>query len=321
MSRPDPPVTLFAGPGSRRLEGVALAAAARLLCRHGHALPDDACSDCRRTLARDHPDLIVAAPEVSRQANVPRYDEPSESKETTIPTALVRAIAADASRSPYEGSRRVVAFLDVEKTDAAAFSALLKVLEEPPLRTTFLLTSTRPRLLPSTILSRVTLRSLPGTSRHETAEILVGRGLTPGEAAARAAFVPEDVDEAAALDLASARRLRDAVLEAASGLLLARSVSWAMALGALLAGEGSKETVERLGLLAVLLRDAVAAADDPSGAGVIHWERARDLASLGAVDARELLSAAAAALELASNLQDGRWNTRLATEAFALGLV
>ena len=70
-------------------------------------------------------------------------------------------LAADASRLPYEGARRVLVLLDVDRTEAAAFSALLKVLEEPPSRARFVLTATRPRLLPPTILSRVVLRRLP----------------------------------------------------------------------------------------------------------------------------------------------------------------
>ena len=115
----------------------------------------------RRVYRREHPDLMVAAPERRRRVNPPPFEE-TEGKETTLPTALVRAVAADATRLPYEAPRRAVVLLDVDRTESAAFSALLKILEEPPTKTRFILTATRPRLLPSTILSRVALRPVPG---------------------------------------------------------------------------------------------------------------------------------------------------------------
>ena len=318
--RTDPPVVLLSGPGSRRLEALALERARAILCRR-EGLCDESCSDCRRSRKKEHPDLLVAAPERRRRVNPPLFDEASESKETTIPTALVRAVVAEAFRNPYEAARRVIVLLDVERTEPAAFSALLKVLEEPPEKTCFFLTSTRPRLLPPTILSRVALESLPGTSRLETAAALRGRGLTEEEAEARAAFIPTDVEDAAALDLAGARGLRDAILEALSGVLLSNSVSWAILLGSLLAAEDAAGAVERLGLTARLLRDAVAAGVDPAGQAVVHRERFRDLALLHGAGSGRLLDAGSQALDLAATLSESRRNARLAVEAFALKLL
>ncbi len=214
----DVPVLLLTGRGSRRLEAEALDVAAGLLCRSGDR--STACNDCRRVARREHPDLLVAAPEASRRANTPAFDESSTSKETTIPTALVRALASDAFRNPYEAALRVLVLLDVDRTEAAAFSALLKVLEEPPSRARFVLTAARPRLLPPTILSRLVLRRLPSPSRETLVASLVARGMSPEEAAARAAFRPAGEEEALDLDLAGERASRDALLEAASGLFL-----------------------------------------------------------------------------------------------------
>ncbi|KAA0254926.1 MAG: hypothetical protein EDX89_07535 [Acidobacteria bacterium] len=323
----DVPVLLLAGPGSRRLERAALAHAARLLCRKaglaGHPGPEAeaACPDCRRTARREHPDLSIAAPESRRRSNVPAFEESSGSRETTIPTALVRAIAADAARLPYEGARRVVVLLDVDRTEAAAFSALLKTLEEPPERTRFVLTATRARRLPTTILSRVVLTTLAGTPRAETARLLASRGMPAEEADARTAFVPDDADEAAALDLAGARQERDGLLEALSGTLLTGSAGWAVTLAARLSGDDPAEAARRLGLLALLLRDAAAASVDPAGRHVVHRERYRDLARLGEAGGPALLDAARQALDLAGALSDSRRQPRLAAEAFALSLL
>lgn len=315
----DVPVQLLTGRGGRRLEAEALDVAAALLCRSGDRTPS--CSDCRRVARREHPDLLVAAPESGRRANTPPFEESSGSKETTIPTALVRAIAADASRLPYEGTRRAILLLDVDRTEPAAFSALLKVLEEPPSRARFVLTASRPRLLPPTILSRLVLRRLPSPSRPELVAALTAKGLSPEEAAARAAFCPAGPEEALEVDLDDARARRDALLEAASGLLLSGSTGWALVLAGRLAAEDATATAENFGLLARILRDAVAAGTDPAGKTVLHAERYRDLALLAKAGNDVLLEAAAAALREAADLPDSRRNTRLAAEAFALSLL
>ncbi len=310
------PVVLLAGPGSKRLEAAALEEAAATICGRGF---DPESNAARRVFRREHPDLMVAAPERRRRVNAPHFEE-GDTKETSIPTALVRAVAADSTRLPYEAPMRAVVFLDVDRTEPAAFSALLKILEEPPKKTRFLLTATRPRLLPPTILSRVTLQPLPGSTRAETTDALVARGMAPEDAEARAAFVPHDADEAAALDLAGARATRDALLEAASGIFLTRSRSWALALAALVSGDDAAEAGRRLQLLGQLLRDASAATVDPAGAHVVFRERFEDLARLGAAPGARLLDAAEGALQLAGSLADSRRNVRLATEAYALGL-
>ena len=315
----DVPVQLLTGRGSRRLEAEALDLAAGLLCRTGDRT--SSCADCRRVARREHPDLLVAAPERSRRANTPPFDEASDSRETTLPTALVRALASDAFRLPYEGTRRVLVLLDVDRTEAAAFSALLKVLEEPPARARFVLTAARPRLLPPTILSRLVLRRLPSPSRDDLVSSLVARGVAPEEAAARATFRPAGEEEALDVDLAAERVVRDSLLEAVSGLLLQGSTGWALVLAGRLAAEDAATTADRFALLARLLRDAVAAGTDPAGKTVLHAERYRDLVLLAGAGSGVLLEAATRALREAADLPDSRRNPRLAAEAYALALL
>ena len=96
------PVVLLSGPGSRRLEALALEAAAEIVCGPGF---DPESSAARRVFRREHPDLMVAAPERRRRVNPPPFDE-TDGKETTLPTALVRAVAADATRERIVGGRR-----------------------------------------------------------------------------------------------------------------------------------------------------------------------------------------------------------------------
>ena len=318
--RPVP--VLLSGVASKALARQAIEEAARLLCRvPTHSADESAsCVDCRRVFRREHPDLLVVAPEASRRSNTPMF-EGGGGKETTIPAALLRAMVAEAAQRPYEGNRRVLILLDADRTETAAFSALLKVLEEPPTASCFILTAVRPRLLPETILSRVVHRKVRGTSRRETARILETSGMPRDEAQARAAFAPDDAATASRLDLAAERKVRDDLLEAVTGLLLTRSAGWGIALASRLPGDDALETVSRLGLLAILLRDAAVASLDPAGEGVVHRERFRDLERLGHAAGRDLLEVAGRALELAATLSDSRRNARLSAEAFALGLV
>jgi DNA polymerase III delta prime subunit len=317
----DAPVLLLAGASSRSLEKTALERAARILCRHACVAGVFDCADCRRVLRREHPDLLVAAPETRRRANVPAFEEAGGSKETTIPTALVRAISAEASRRPYEGAVRVLLLLDVDRTGEAALNALLKVLEEPPPAARFLLTAARPRKLPPTILSRVVSELVPSGSREETVKALRARGVSADEAEARAAFSSGDADEAAELELPAARALRDTLLAAVSGVFLTESPGWALALADALTGDDNADTADRLTLFARLLRDAVAASLDPSARQVLHRERAKDLARLGALDTRRLVETAGTALKLAADLTETNRNPRLSAEAFALSLL
>jgi len=317
----DAPVTLLAGNGSRRLESAALERAAAVICPREGAPHAEGCSVCRRIANGEHPDLLVAAPERRRRVHVPAFSEATESKETTLPAALVRAIVAGASRAPYEAAKRAIVLLDVDRTEAAAFSALLKVLEEPPPSARFILTATRERLLPATILSRVALEKLPSPRRSDVSSALVSKRVSAEEAEARAAFAPEGVEEAESLDLAAAREKRDAILAAASGVFLSGSTGWALALAGALAGEDAEETGANLNLLGLLLRDSVASATDPSGGSLVHRERFADLARLEKAGALRLLEAAERALSLASTLGDSPRNPRLAVEAFALSFV
>jgi hypothetical protein len=267
---------------------------------------------------REHPDLLIAAPESRRRANTPQSTENPASKETTIPAALVRAVASDAARLPYEGGLRAIILLDVEKTEDAAFSALLKVLEEPPACTRFLLTAVKPRLLPPTILSRVVEERQLSPGRVRMIEDLRDAGISESEATARAAFSSGSTAEARELDLATARAERDALLEALLGTVQGRSTGWALNLAARLDAGDANETARRLNLLAVLLRDAAAASISPATA--IHQERAAELGRAGQGLRPLLIRTAIDALDSASLVTEARLNARLVCETLALKL-
>jgi DNA polymerase-3 subunit delta' len=137
-----------------------------LLCEKpaadGH--PCGACGSCGWFVQYGHPDYRRVRPEVLDEEGDAESEEPAEtgakkgaksklpSKEIKIDQ--VRALADFMNISTHRQGRRVVLLYPAEALNMAAANALLKMLEEPPPETVFLLVShSVDRLLP-TILSR-----------------------------------------------------------------------------------------------------------------------------------------------------------------------
>ncbi len=98
--------------------------------------PCEECRVCRAVNAGLHPDFITV--------------EPARS----IKIDQIREIISLASLEPVAGRHRVVFIKEAEKMTPEAANAFLKVLEEPPPSTYFLLATSNPSALPATILSR-----------------------------------------------------------------------------------------------------------------------------------------------------------------------
>jgi DNA polymerase-3 subunit delta' len=126
---------LLAGPeGSGKALG-ARAFAAGLLCRRGGC---GDCRDCRLALADQHPNQFVVEPE-GRDIHVDTIRD---------------EIWSPAYRTAPEPGRKVFVIREADRLSPAAADTLLKVLEEPPADTVFLLLSARAHELPETIWSR-----------------------------------------------------------------------------------------------------------------------------------------------------------------------
>ena len=107
---------LFAGPPGVGKLGAARAFAAALLCPRGGC---GHCSVCVRALAQAHPDLVVV-----------------EREGASISVDQAREILRLAMRSPLEGDRKVLVLVDFHLVTIAA-PTLLKIIEEPPPSTVF----------------------------------------------------------------------------------------------------------------------------------------------------------------------------------------
>lgn len=171
---------LFLGPDARGKEAATRWLAQALNCVGGRGEPCAACRSCHLIAAGTHPDVRGLAP---RGRHI-RLDEVRE---------LVRTAAA----SPLTGQTKVYIINEADKLLPEAANHLLKLLEEPPPATVFVLTAARDYALLPTIVSRcqvVPFRAL-------APEVLVRRFIAEGhdpDLAHRAAFLSGgDADEAA----------------------------------------------------------------------------------------------------------------------------
>ncbi len=109
---------LFVGPPGSGKESAALAFAAALLCPDGGC---GSCDVCVRVAARVHPDLVVV-----------------EREGASISVAQAREIQRLAMRTPNERPRKVLVLTDFHLVREAG-PTLLKVIEEPPASTVFVI--------------------------------------------------------------------------------------------------------------------------------------------------------------------------------------
>ena len=136
------------------------------------------CSSCLKVNKLIHPDLHLVFPiplsKSVRTSNdlLPEFREifietpyltihdwfdslSSENKQPTIPTDEASDILKKLSYTSYEGGYKIMVIWQPEKMNASAANKLLKILEEPPEQTLFLLVCNHPEQLLATIISRV----------------------------------------------------------------------------------------------------------------------------------------------------------------------
>jgi DNA polymerase-3 subunit delta' len=116
------------------------------------------CAACRKIQSGTHPDI--------------HYLEPAGS---AIKIAQIRELAERVALKPYEARHRGIILVDAHKMNASAANALLKLLEEPPERTLFVLTAPQPGDLLPTVASRCQHIRFNPISRRQLQEALIDR--------------------------------------------------------------------------------------------------------------------------------------------------
>ena len=223
---------LFAGVDGSAALPLALAYATYLNCENRQ--PDDACGVCPACLKNKkfiHPDLHFVFP-VSATKKLTGKDVVSknflrewrvflekspygaladwslayggEDKQVNISKEESRQIISTLSLKAFEGAFKVMVVWLPEHMHPSAANGILKILEEPPEQTVFLLVSNAPARLLSTILSRVQMVRVRRFTDQELINRLVSEHGVPEARAQQLAHLADG-------SLANARQLMEAV--------------------------------------------------------------------------------------------------------------
>jgi DNA polymerase-3 subunit delta' len=138
-----------------------------------------ACNACVRAVPREqsrrpvHPDVIVVERGLYEPAAIGRRTP--EAKEISIDQVRTLVLAR-AAFAPHEGRAKVIVVRRADELSVAAGNALLKTLEEPNDRTHFILVSSQPDSLLSTIRSRTQRVRFGALPEATVAKLLASRG-------------------------------------------------------------------------------------------------------------------------------------------------
>ncbi|MCQ2066499.1 MAG: DNA polymerase III subunit [Bacteroidaceae bacterium] len=209
-----PHALLFAGPEGTGKMQTALAFANYLLCDN-RAETDDACCHCPacvKTAKLIHPDLHFAFPVVNRSKSAGHktvsddeiarwrefilsrtyfgYDEWLDALDAGNSQAMIYTdesdlIAEKLRLTSSQGGYKIVIIWQPEKMHITCANKMLKLLEEPPAQTVFMLVSDHPEQIIETIISRTQRIDFPPVPSADIARRLQGPGymLDPGQAA------------------------------------------------------------------------------------------------------------------------------------------
>ncbi len=212
-----PHVYLFLGPSGVGKRSAALALAKALNCSTQEG---DACNRCATCLRIDrslHPDVYLVEP----QGQAIKIDQ-------------IRQLQQLLMLHAYEGRRKVAILDDAGKLTIEAANALLKILEEPPALTLFILVCQNLAELPATVLSRAQVLRFGLLPRAQLVALLRERGRSEADAELAACLSAGKPSKALTLEVPKVLQMRADALQlfaqAKAGdpaVLLASAEQWA----------------------------------------------------------------------------------------------
>ena len=135
-----PHAMLIDGAGFEQRKSLAHLASRMIVCENKDRTPCGECEHCRKAKENIHPDIITVR-------------KPDDKKHFVKDD--VKKMVADAYLTPNEAQTKVFVVEDLQYMKEESQNLLLKILEEPPRYTAFVLTSETSNAVIGTVLSRV----------------------------------------------------------------------------------------------------------------------------------------------------------------------
>ncbi|MDD5701622.1 MAG: DNA polymerase III subunit [Dehalococcoidales bacterium] len=138
--------------------------------------PCGECVSCRKISAGKHADVMITG--------LNQAPAPDENKEKTeIGIEQIKDMLRTASLPPFEGEYRVYIIDEAANLSMEAANRLLKTLEEPPEKVTFILLTANAGLIPATVISRCQRLNLSRLKTDDIESLLISRYNTEPEKA------------------------------------------------------------------------------------------------------------------------------------------
>lgn len=209
-----PHALLIDGASEEQRAALAHLAAKMIVCENRDRTPCGECEHCRKAKEDIHPDIITVK-------------KPDDKK--NFVKEDVKKMVADAYLTPNEAATKVFIIKEMQQMKEESQNLLLKILEEPPAYTAFVLTSETSNAVIGTVLSRVVRLRMGKTVANEYSEKavdivnkLIDAVLSPYEYNRIEATAPMDGNKALTAEVLELfiSVLRDAIVLKSNGKVL-----------------------------------------------------------------------------------------------------
>ena len=335
-----PPSLIFSGPEGVGKATAAVALAQVLNCEQVAKTPEggvDACGACTacRRIAR-------AAGAFRAGGDRPAIDclqwlAPDD--KASIKIDPVRDVLARAGYRPFDGRRRLVVIDEAQCLEVPAQQALLKMLEEPPSATRFVLVTAQADVLLPTIRSRCPQLRFAPLGSAEIADALVSRhGWSASDAQAAAALADGRLGRALGEDDVRVRRAREIAAEVLQHVATSRDPVRRLEAGLVLVARGESgrgkgesgkgraatanrpELSARLDALSALLRDIGVLLTRAGDHRLVNADLAPQLSGLAAAFAGDRLVRAFTAVDRARTALERNASQKIVADWLVLNL-